>query len=136
MHRILVAHSEESMGILFAEELVEEGYDVTTCTDLPQLLHLMHKKQPSLIILNSKLGSYQSRDLLRLIRGSGNNLPVLLRVKKPVDPETEFGNVEYFQHNSSSLHGLKDKVSRLLGRPRMQQVRKVRPSVPLQAQSL
>jgi DNA-binding response OmpR family regulator len=124
------------MGILFAEELVEEGYDVITCTDLPQLLQMMEEKQPNLIILNSTLGSYKSRDLLRLIRGSGNNLPVLVRVKTPVDPDQEFENTEYFHHNSSRLHGLKDKVSRLLGnRPRMRQVRKARPSVSLQAQT-
>jgi DNA-binding NtrC family response regulator len=138
MHRILVAHNEESMRILFSEELIEDGYDVTACGDVPMLLKLLETKLFSLVILNSTLGAYRRPDLIRMIRGAGYNLPVILCVNHPVpSSQPGFANTEFYEHNSSSLKKLKTRVRRIVGRgPGMRQVRRIGPALTVQTGGL
>jgi DNA-binding NtrC family response regulator len=78
MNRILVAEGEESIRMLYVNELTEEGYDVITSSDGSQLMELIAQKKPDLIVLDVWLSEYSGLDLFQNIRNTYYNLPVIL----------------------------------------------------------
>ena len=78
MDRILVVDDDESIQMLFADELTEEGYNVTTTGNASGVMALIKKKQPDLVVLDIKMGRDSGLDLLVDIRNAYYNLPVIL----------------------------------------------------------
>ena len=78
MNRILIVDDEESIRILYADELTEEGYQVITTADGSRLLELIEQERPDLIVLDIVLGEYSGLDLLQDIRNAHYNLPVII----------------------------------------------------------
>ena len=78
MKRILIADDDESIRMLYAEEFIEEGYEVITCGDGSQLIELIEAACPDLVVMDIRLGTYNGLDLLREIRNNNDHLPVIL----------------------------------------------------------
>ena len=68
MNKILVVSDEESIQLLYAYELFEEGYDVITSDYGPQLMALIEQERPDLILLYVSLDQYNGLGLLQDIR--------------------------------------------------------------------
>ncbi|MBN1102314.1 MAG: response regulator [Deltaproteobacteria bacterium] len=83
MNRILVVDDEESIRILFSEELSEEGYEVITTGDGSQAISLIEETRPDLILLDIRLGQSNGLDLLQDIRNTYYDLPVVLCTAYP-----------------------------------------------------
>lgn len=114
MHRILVAHSDASMRILFSEELFEEGYDVTSCGNLNQLSELLETKSTDLLIMNAALVGCTGLDRFASILQRSNAPPLLLCVNHSGMRENPLMAVDHYKYDSLSLEGLKNKVKRIL----------------------
>ncbi|MDY6863937.1 MAG: response regulator [Thermodesulfobacteriota bacterium] len=78
MPRILLVDDEENIRLLYAEELRDEGYEVTLASDGYKLLERIETESPDIIILDIKLFAYNGLDLLQEIRRKYYNLPVIL----------------------------------------------------------
>ncbi len=78
MNRILLVDDDETIRMLYTDELEEEGYDVFTIGDCTKVMALIRKKRPDLIVLGMISGKYNSLDLLRDIRKEHHELPVIL----------------------------------------------------------
>ena len=110
MNKILIVDDEESIQILYADELTEEGYEVTT-SDGSGLMELIEKQSPDLIVMDVKLGKYDGLDLLQDIRNTYYNLPVILCTAYPVfKDELKSIAADYFVVKSSDLRDLKLKI--------------------------
>ena len=78
MAKILVVDDEEHIRMLYEEELKEEGYEVATAASGKNILELIEKERPDLIILDIKMADCNGLDVLQEIRNNYYNLPVIL----------------------------------------------------------
>lgn len=83
MNKILVLDDDKSIRMLYADGLVEEGYEVITSGDGSRFMALIKEKRPDLIVMGARLGRYTSRDLLQGIRKRYYTLPVILCTASP-----------------------------------------------------
>lgn len=111
MHKILVVDNEEAIRMLYADELMEEGYEVITIGDGSLVMGLIEQRRPDLIVMEVRLGKYDGLDLLQDIRNTYYNLPVILCSAYPGfrhDPRSIAA--DYFVVKSSDFRELKQKV--------------------------
>ncbi len=111
MHRILVVDDEESVQILYEDELTEEGYEVITIGDGSKLMEVIEQKRPDLIVLDIKLGKYDGLDLLQDIRNTYYDLPVILCTAY-YDYKYDLKSIaaDYYVVKSSNMKNLKAKI--------------------------
>ena len=103
MNKILFVDDEESIQMLYADELTEEGYEVAT-SDGSRLIELIEKESPDLIVMDIKLDKYDGLELLQDIRNTRYNLPVILCTAYPVfKDELKSIAADYFVVKSSDL---------------------------------
>lgn len=115
MNRILVVDDNESIRLLYTDELTEEGYDVITNSGDSQLMALIKEKMPDLIVLDMKLGKYNGSDFVQTIRNKGCNLPVILCTAYPAfEYDLKSVAADYYVVKSSDLSELKVTVKKAL----------------------
>jgi DNA-binding NtrC family response regulator len=76
--KVLIVDDEEHIRFLYSEELTDEGYDVVTTDSGFQLMELIEKEHPDVIVLDIKMVDYNGLDLLQDIRNKYYDLPVIL----------------------------------------------------------
>jgi two-component system response regulator (stage 0 sporulation protein F) len=78
MARILVVDDEEYIRNYYSEELLGEGYEVSSVDSGHDLLKKIENLQPEAVILDIRLGEYDGLELLQEIRTQYHDLPVIL----------------------------------------------------------
>ena len=115
MNKILIIDSDETIQMLYADELDEEGYNVFTIGDCTEVMAMIREKRPDLIVMETKLGKYNGLDLLQDIRNRNHELPVILCTAYPdskYDPKSEAADFHVVK--SSSLKELKCRIKMVL----------------------
>ena len=115
MNKILIIDSDETIQMLYADELDEEGYNVFTIGDCTEVMAMIREKRPDLIVMETKLGKYNGLDLLQDIRNRNHELPVILCTAYPAskyDPKSEAADFHVVK--SSSLKELKCRIRMVL----------------------
>lgn len=111
MNKILIVDDDETIRMLYADELEEEGYDVFTIGDCTEVMAVIGEKRPDLIVMETILGKYNSLDLLQDIRNEHHELPVILCTAYPAfkyDPKSVAA--DFYVVKSSSLKELKCRI--------------------------
>jgi DNA-binding response OmpR family regulator len=83
MKKILIVDDDQGIRMLYAYELGEEGYEVTTCGDGSRLMESIKKERPDLVLMEIRLGKYDGLDLLQDIRNAYEELPVIICTAYP-----------------------------------------------------
>jgi DNA-binding response OmpR family regulator len=111
MNRILVVDDDAAIRMLYAEELTEEGYEVITNEGDSQVMTIIKKKKPDVIIMDIRLGQQNGLDLLQDIRNTYYNLPVILCSAYSIHKyEPKSIAADYYVVKSSDLSELKNKI--------------------------
>jgi DNA-binding NtrC family response regulator len=76
--RLLVIDDEANIRLLYAQELGEEGHEVSTAANVSEALARLEQQTFDLVILDIKLKSESGLDLLQQIVKERHNLPVIL----------------------------------------------------------
>ena len=115
MSTILVVDDEESIRILFREELEEEGYKVITAENGVKALEMIKRERPDLVTLDIKMPGEDGLEILREIREIDYNLPVIICSAYSTF-KTDFSTVaaNYYLVKSSELGELKKKIKQIL----------------------
>ncbi len=111
MNKILIVDDDEMIRMLYTDELDEEGYNVFSIGDCTEVMTVIQEKRPNLIVMETKLGKYNSLDLLQDIRNEHHELPVILCTAYPAskyDPKSEAADFHVVK--SSSLKELKCRI--------------------------
>jgi len=111
MNKILIVDDDETIRMLYADELDEEGYDVFTIGDCTEIMAVIEEKRPDLIVMETRLGKYNGLDLLQDIRNKKQQLPVILCTAYPsfkYDPKSVAA--DFYVVKSSSLKELKCRI--------------------------
>ena len=111
MNKILIVDDDETIRMLYADELEEEGYDVFTIGDWTEVMAVIGEKRPDLIVMETILGKYNSLDLLQDIRNEHHELPVILCTAYPAFKyDLKSVAADFYVVKSSSLKELKCRI--------------------------
>jgi two-component system, response regulator, stage 0 sporulation protein F len=78
MNRVLVVCNEESLRILYSEELMEEGYEVmAACAGDRRVIGFIEEIRPDVILMDIGSDKMSGLDLLRDVKDIFGDLPVL-----------------------------------------------------------
>lgn len=78
MKKILVVDDEESIRLLYQEELEEQGYEVVLAGNADEAIEQFSSAQPDLIILDIKMPGRSGIEVLHIIREQSRDVPVIL----------------------------------------------------------
>ncbi|MDH4320357.1 MAG: response regulator [Desulfobulbaceae bacterium] len=78
MKKILLVDDEDSIHLLYREELEEEGYEVHSALSGEEALEKLKIIHPDLVILDINMPGMNGIDALRRIKEDRPNLPVIL----------------------------------------------------------
>ena len=116
--RILVVDDEKHIRMLYREELEAEGYSVATSDGEEDILDVIAREQPTIVLLDIKLGVNRSGlDLLQEIRTKDQQIPVILSTAyDSFQHDLKSIAADYYVVKSVDLTELKDKVRMALNK--------------------
>jgi two-component system response regulator BaeR len=109
--KVLIVEDYQTLQLLYAEELAEEGYDVAVCGDCATLLDMIRAHRPDIIVLDIMLGPHNTLDMLRDIHAVAQGAQVLLH---SAYASNTFGAADYLV-KSADIQMMKDKLRNLAG---------------------
>lgn len=110
--KILVVDDEKHIRMLYQEELETEGYAVATSDGSEDILVVLRRESPDIVVLDIKLGQNLSGlDLLQEIRSKEPDLPVILSTAyDSFQHDLKSIAADYYVVKSVDLGELKAKV--------------------------
>jgi DNA-binding response OmpR family regulator len=116
--KILVVDDEKHIRMLYREELEAEDYVVATSDGEEDILDVIARENPTIVILDIKLGVNRSGlDLLQEIRTKDQQIPVILSTAyDSFQHDLKSIAADYYVVKSVDLTELKDKVRMALNK--------------------
>lgn len=115
MPKVLIVDDEESIRLLYSEELASDGYQVALAEDGHELIERIEREKPDVIILDIKMAGYNGLDLLQNIRERFYDMPVILcSAYSMFKGDLKSVAADYYVVKSSDLSELKRKLSQAL----------------------
>ena len=113
--KILVVDDEKNIRILLTEELTDEGYDVVLAKNGAEALEMIRSEKPDLVTLDIKMPGEDGLSILRKIRETEYDLPVIICSAYSVY-KSEFSAVaaDHYVVKSSNFDELKNKIKEIL----------------------
>ncbi len=115
--KILVVDDEESIHLLYREELEEEGYQVISAMSGEEGLKLFQEEQPDLVILDINMPGMDGIEVLRQMKQMKPDVPVILSSAYPEYKQdlASWASDDYIV-KSFNLDELKNSVKRHLNK--------------------
>ena len=113
--KILIVDDEKNIRLLLNEELSDEGYDVITAENGAIALQKISEEKPDLITLDIKMPGEDGLSILRKIRETDYDLPVIICSAYSVY-KSDFSAVaaDHYVVKSSNFDELKNKIKEIL----------------------
>jgi DNA-binding response OmpR family regulator len=117
--KILLVEDEESLMLLYEEELKAEGYEVVTAGNGKEALRQLEGMKPDLIILDIVMPVMDGMETLGQIMGKKRTIPIIIHTSYPGYREDFMSwAADAYVAKSSDMRELKDTVRDLLKRGR------------------
>ena len=115
--KILVVEDEETLRLLYEEELREEGYEVLTACNGKEALVQLEVGKPDLVILDIIMPVMDGMEALSRIIGKNRKIPIILNTSYPeYRHDLMSWAADAYLTKSADLKELKEKVWELLGK--------------------
>lgn len=113
--KILIVDDEKNIRLLLKEELMDEGYDVITAESGAVALKMISEERPDLVTLDIKMPGEDGLSILRKIRETEYDLPVIICSAYSVF-KSDFSAVaaDHYVVKSSNFDELKNKIGEIL----------------------
>ena len=113
--KILVVEDEESLRLLYEEELEAEGYEVLTAGNGREAIQQLEKGKPDLIILDIVMPVMDGMEALGRILAKGRKIPIVLNTSySGYRQDFMSWAADAYVTKSDDLTELKNKVRELL----------------------
>jgi len=89
--RILIVDDNEKIVDVVRAYLEKDGYRVLAAYDGLQALEMARRRQPDLIILDLLLPGMDGLDVCRVLRGEGNEVPIIMLTAKTTESDKLIG---------------------------------------------
>ncbi|WP_457571153.1 response regulator [Desulfovulcanus sp.] len=118
--KILVVDDELHIRMLYQEELEDKGYEVITSDGSDDILEILEKEGPDVVILDIRLGGNRSGlDILQEIRTRDQHKDVLIILSTAYDSfqhDVKSIAADYYVVKSVDLTELLDKVEQAMSK--------------------
>lgn len=116
MKKILVVEDEESLRLLYHDELAEAGYEVILAANGREALKQLDTAKPDLVILDITMPTMDGKEVLGKIIRKARDVPVILNTAYP-SYRNDFMSwgADAYVVKSGDLGELKGKVREILG---------------------
>ena len=115
MKKILIVEDEETLCLLYKEELGQEGYDVMTVHDAEQALDVLNRERFDLIITDIRMPGRDGVELITQILGLRKDIPIIINTAyQSYKEDFMTWAADAYVVKSSSLQELKSKIKELL----------------------
>ena len=78
MKKILLVDDDESIQLLYREELKDEGYNVVSAFNGEEALELFSREKPDLVVLDIQMPDMNGIEVLRQMKMMDEKIPVVL----------------------------------------------------------
>ena len=78
MARLLIADDDRNLGLLYEQELSDDGYEVEVVNDARSAIDQVESDPPDLLVLDIQMPGMDGIEALSHILGKNNQLPVIL----------------------------------------------------------
>ncbi len=113
--KILVVEDEESLRLLYEEELKTEGYEVLTAGNGREAIQQLEEGQPDLIVLDIVMPVMDGMEALGRILGKGRKIPIILNTSySGYRQDFMSWAADAYVTKSDDLTELKNKIRELL----------------------
>ncbi len=113
--KILVVEDEESLRLLYEEELKAEGYEVLTAGNGREAIQQLEEGQPDLIVLDIVMPVMNGMEALGRILGKGRKIPIILNTSySGYRQDFMSWAADAYVTKSDDLTELKNKIRELL----------------------
>jgi len=111
--KILIVDDEKHIRLLYRSEFEADGYDVATSDGLEDILEVISREKPQVVVLDINLGTGRSGlDLLQEIRSKDPAIPVILSTAyDSFQHDLKSAAADYYVVKSVDSRELKDKVA-------------------------
>lgn len=82
-NRILIVDDEVNQGLMYEQELEDDGYDVDVANSGPEALELVNQKPYDLVVLDIGMPDMDGLETLGRMLSMNNKLPVILNTAYP-----------------------------------------------------
>lgn len=114
MERILIVDDEASIRLLYAQELMDEGYEVDSAGTIAEALELLAQRSYSVALLDIKLKNESGLDLLQKLVKERSEMAVILSTAfSCYKDDFSAWLADSYVVKSSDMQELKDEVKRL-----------------------
>ena len=115
MKRILIVDDENTIRLLYTEELSEEGYEILSRAGAAGVMDLIERERPDLVILDIRLSGVNGLDLLQEIKTNHSHIPVIIcSAYDCFKNDLRSVAADEFVVKGSSLADLKKKIRKAL----------------------
>ena len=115
MAKVLVVDDEKSIRALCAEELAEEGHEVITTGEGTEVMDLVTRENPSVVVLDIRMEDCDGLDLLQELRNAYPNLPIILNTAyDSYREDVKSVAADHYVVKSYDLSELKSKIANLV----------------------
>jgi DNA-binding response OmpR family regulator len=116
MAHILVVDDDRSLSMLYEQELVDEGHDVSLATDGFEALKFLEQQKPDLVVLDIAMPGMDGIETLWRILGKRRTLPIILNsAYSQYQSNYMTWPANAYVVKSGDLTELKAKINELLG---------------------
>ncbi len=117
--KILLVEDEESLRILYEEELTAEGYEVFCATNGKEAIRQVEEVKPDLIVLDIVMPVMDGMEALGQIMGRERTIPIIIHTSYPGYREDFMSwAADAYVSKSSDLQELKNTIRELLSKGR------------------
>lgn len=115
MQKILIVDDDESVQLVYKEELEELGYEVYSVFSGEEAMEKVELISPDLVLLDIKMPGMDGIEVLRKIKEQDPSLPVILSSAYPEFKQdiSSWASDDYIV-KSANLDALKDSIHKLL----------------------
>ncbi len=115
MKKILVVEDEESLRLLYQEELKNEGYEVVTVESGEEAIEILEKNNIDLVVLDIRLTGINGLEALEEMLLKNRNLKVIINTAY-ANYKDDFSSwlADAYLIKSSDLTELKETIKNLL----------------------
>ncbi len=111
--KLLIVDDEKHIRLLYRHEFEGEGYQVATSDGLEDILEVVAREAPHVVVLDINLGTGRSGlDLLQQIRSNDPEIPVILSTAyDSFQHDLKSSAADYYVVKSVDLSELRNKVA-------------------------
>lgn len=111
--KLLIVDDEKHIRLLYRSEFESEGYSVVTSDGLEDILQVVGRERPHVVVLDINLGTGRSGlDLLQDIRNEDPAIPIILSTAyDSFQHDVKSTAADYYVVKSIDLGELKSKVA-------------------------